>query len=170
MQLSLGTSGQRIVQCQSQMQRDRLKQSAKFQSKHLKASEEGKSLEVGKTERNASDMLSSFKEKKTLEGWTSDVTAAFRNKRWLLPSLAEDKSVILRPNLPLDFIHLQEMQKSQWVFISIKIKQLTAHMKHRIALMFSFPGPARIFSVTLDFLLTHCSPSHRLCSEHLNFF
>lgn len=52
-----------------------------------------------KKDGNASDTLRSFKERKDLEGWSSEVTAAFRNKRWLPPSLAKDKSVLLRPSL-----------------------------------------------------------------------
>lgn len=98
--------------------------SEKLKSKHLKASEEEKSPGRGKKrESNASDILSSFKRRKNLEGRSSEVTAAFRNKRCLLPSLAEEKLVPLRPNLPLSFTRPQKTHKSQWVFISIKVRR-----------------------------------------------
>lgn len=90
-------------------------------------------------------MLSSFKERKNLEGWNSKVTTAFRNKQWLFLSLAKDKSVVLRPNLPIGFINLQKTKKLSVGVPFYKDKMAGAYMKDSIEQEFYFLAPTRIF-------------------------
>lgn len=63
------------------MDRDK-KRFEKQKPKHLKASEKEKGPGREEKDRDALDMLSSFKERKNLEDWNSEVTAAVRNKGW----------------------------------------------------------------------------------------
>lgn len=103
----------------------------KLKSKYLKASERKRALEERKEkeekkEGNASDVLSSFKErKKNLENQSLELRASILKQMCLLPSLAKDKSVVRSKTQspPLGFICLQKTQTFQWAFTPMTMKR-----------------------------------------------
>lgn len=131
---------------------------AKLKSKYLKASEGKRALEERKEEEekkegNASDVLSSFKERKKPRKPEFRSNGCLSKQMVFVPSLAKDKSVVRSETQspPAGFHSSTEDTNISVGIYSYDHETASASMKDRRALTFSFLVPARIFFCDLGF-------------------